>query len=246
MPSNIYLSKFSAQQVEQALERAMSSVQSINGIRPTHSGNIFVEGVTREEGGENTMVGTLYTPYIRDGWLCWENNGGLDNPEPVRLVELAGNLVRTVCGAAPDSEGNLALTPEQLGAVKAAGGTLTGNLTAGGCRITDLPRPASDGEPVTLADLKARHRIFTAVLSPNWTAQGGVFLQTLTAPGITAADAPHITPDYSADPAAARQQKEDWALVSYAEALEGSILFTCLDSAPVGAIPIQIEVMSHE
>lgn len=246
MPSNIYLSKFSAQQVEQALERAMRSVQSINGIRPTHSGNIFVEGVTREEGGENTMVGTLYTPYIRDGWLCWENNGGLENPEPVRLVELAGNLVHSVCGAAPDSEGNVTLTPELLGALKTGGDTLTGSLAADGHRITDLPRPASDGEPVTLEDLKARHRIFTAELSADWTAQEGVYTQTLTAPGITAADAPHIAPDYSADPAAARQQKEGWALICQAEAREGSILFTCLDDAPAVAIPIQIEVMNCE
>lgn len=118
MSSQIYTSAFTGAQVEEALRRALSSVQSINGIRPTHSGNVFVEGVQPEGGAETPAASAVYVPYVEDGMLCWENEAGLPNPEPVALRDFLPDAVYQVCGKAPES-GNVTLTAQDVGAAPA-------------------------------------------------------------------------------------------------------------------------------
>lgn len=118
MSSQIYTSALTGAEVEEALRRALSSVQSINGIRPTHSGNVFVEGIQPEGAGETPAVSAVYVPYVEDGMLCWENEAGLDNPPPVALKDFLPDAVYQVCGKAPE-EGNVTLTPQDVGAAPA-------------------------------------------------------------------------------------------------------------------------------
>ena len=118
MSSQMYTSAFTGAEVEEALRRALSSVQSINGIRPTHSGNVFVEGVQPEGGAETPGVSAVYVPYVEDGMLRWENEAGLPNPEPVALRDFLPDAVYQVCGKAPVS-GNVTLTAQDVGAAPA-------------------------------------------------------------------------------------------------------------------------------
>ena len=118
MSSQIYTSALTGAQVEEALRRALSSVQSINGIRPTHSGNVYVEGIQPEGAGETPAVSAVYVPYVEDGLLCWENDAGLENPPPVALKDFLPDAVYQVCGRAPE-EGNVTLTPQAVGAAPA-------------------------------------------------------------------------------------------------------------------------------
>ena len=118
MSSQMYTSALTGAQVEEALRRALTSVQSINGIRPTHSGNVFVEGVQPEGGEQTPAAGGVYVPYVENGMLCWENEAGLPNPQPVALRTFLPDAVYQVCGRAPE-EGNVTLTPQDVGAAPA-------------------------------------------------------------------------------------------------------------------------------
>ena len=118
MSSQMYTSALTGAQVEEALRRALTSVQSINGIRPTHSGNVFVEGVQPEGGEQTPAAGGVYVPYVENGMLCWENEAGLPNPQPVALRTFLPDAVYQVCGKAPE-EGNVTLTPQDVGAAPA-------------------------------------------------------------------------------------------------------------------------------
>lgn len=83
---------------------------------------------------------------------------------------------------------------------------------------------------------------YTATLGTAWTGSGP-YTQAVAVSGILASDMPHITPVYSTDNATAIAQKEAWSCVSKGEATANGIKFTCFDSKPAVAIPIQIEVM---
>ena len=169
MSSQIFTSAFTGAEVEEALRRALSSVQSINGIRPTHSGNVFVEGIQPEGGAETPGVSAVYVPYVEEGLLCWENEAGLENPPPVALRDFLPDAVYQVCGKAP-AEGNVTLTPQDVGAA-----------------------PAETLESLaTRAYVNGRH--FEAVLTlglEGW--QEGS--QEAALPGVTAADTVMVSPE---------------------------------------------------
>lgn len=50
MATNVFTSRFTARQVETALERALTAVQSINGQQPGGSGDVFMEELHLEKG----------------------------------------------------------------------------------------------------------------------------------------------------------------------------------------------------
>ena len=61
--------------------------------------------------------------------------------------------------------------------------------------------------------------------------------------GILETDMPHVVPVYGDDSDTAASRQEGWSCVSAGKAVPDGILFTCFDSKPDAAIPIQIEVM---
>lgn len=59
MATNVFTSRFTARQVETALERALTAVQSINGQQPGGSGDVFMEELRLEKGEPATLEKTL-------------------------------------------------------------------------------------------------------------------------------------------------------------------------------------------
>ena len=57
--------------------------------------------------------------------------------------------VSSVAGISPNPDGNIPLTAENVGALPSAGGTMTGPLNMNGQRVTGLPAPVANDEPVT-------------------------------------------------------------------------------------------------
>ena len=57
---------------------------------PDSHPTVWVKFGAQGEQGEQGVQGVTFTPYIKDGYLYWENDGGLDNPEPVYIKGPAG------------------------------------------------------------------------------------------------------------------------------------------------------------
>lgn len=133
-------------------------------------------------------------------------------------------------------------------ALPKSGGDMTGAISMGGNKISGLGDPTEDGDAVSkkyVADfVGAKHKIFSATVTVNdWNGAAAPYTQTIGISGILEADAPHITPVYSATLETALAQQEAWGMVSYADAGDGAITFTCLEDKPSVAVPILIEVM---
>ena len=52
-------------------------VKTVGGVAPDDSGNVALP---------DGQDGVTYVPSVEDGWLSWENNGGLPNPEPIYII----------------------------------------------------------------------------------------------------------------------------------------------------------------
>lgn len=68
------------------------------------------------------------------------------------------------------------------------------------------------------------------------------YTQTVAVEGISAEDAPHVSPVYSDALATALAQKEAWEMVSRAKTGVNAITFYCFEDKPTTNIPVQIEV----
>ena len=149
----------------------------------------------------------------------------------------------TVNGQIPDSKGNITLLPVDLGALPTEGGSMTGKLLMGGNQIRNLGEPSRDTDAASKGYVDGKRKCLLSQLDADWSGTGP-YTQKLVLLQIREADTPHVTPVYDEDEEAARSQMEAWQCVSFARALEGQIVFTCLDKKPETAIPIQIEVIS--
>lgn len=149
----------------------------------------------------------------------------------------------TVNGQVPDGSGNITLLPEDLGALPAEGGSMTGNLLMGSNQIRDLGAPTRDTDAASKSYVDGKRKCTVSQLTLDWTGTGP-YNQAVFLPQILETDTPHVAPVYDVDGAAAKKQMAAWQCVSFARAQNGQILFTCLDQKPETAIPIQIEVIS--
>lgn len=118
------------------------------------------------------------------------------------------------------------------------GGTMTGEL--------NVIEPKKDSSAVTKKYVDnyvdAKHFTDTATLSASGWSSSTPYTQTITVAGMLTTDAPHVSPVYSDTLDTAIAQQEAWAMVSKAEAEEGSITFTCFEDKPGNDIPIHLEV----
>jgi len=140
--TNVFASRYTARQVEQALERAMSAVQSINGQQAGVGGDVFLEALKLQKGDpasvEETVVAYAASPSGRDvppgpwsetvppvpqGEYLWTQVTVVFNSgEPVvfytvsRMGMDGHGSVAAVNGFSPDSGGNVTLTASQVGA----------------------------------------------------------------------------------------------------------------------------------
>lgn len=156
--------------------------------------------------------------------------------------DLGENVVRAVNGILPGADGSLTLTLEELGALGLSGGTMTGELSLGGNRLTQLAAPTDSADAVNKAYVDGKRVTMSATLGTGWEG-GGPYTQVLAVEGIRESDMPHITPVYERDDKDFPARKSAWGCVSAASAQAGGILFVCLEEKPDIEIPIQIEVM---
>lgn len=64
-------------------------------------------------------------------------------------VDGLGSVV-SVNNVSPDTDGNVQLTPESIGALSTAGGTMAGAIEMGGNKVTGLGTPTAEGDAVSL------------------------------------------------------------------------------------------------
>lgn len=90
-------------------------------------------------------------PTVAQGAYLWTrifmqyNSGNPVYAYSVSRMGLDGTgAVSTVAGVSPDSNGNVALTADDINAVPTTGGTMTGELVMGGSKITELGTPEDE------------------------------------------------------------------------------------------------------
>lgn len=156
--------------------------------------------------------------------------------------DLGENVVRRVNGLSPDAAGDISLTAEKIGALSASGGTMQGALDMGGCALRNLKTPAEEQDAATKAYADGKRRTYAAALGTAWSGSGP-YVQTTAVSGILESDLPHVAPVYDTDIQRAMAQRDAWSCVGKAESLDGGIRFTCFETMPETAVPLQIEVM---
>lgn len=149
----------------------------------------------------------------------------------------------TVNGREPDSSGSITLLPEDLGALPAEGGSMSGKLLMGGNQVRELGEPTRDTDAASKGYVDGKRKCILSQLDTAWTGTGP-YTQTLYLLGIQKTDTPHVVPVYGEEAEAARSIQKAWQCVSFANAGDAKIVFICLDQKPDTAIPIQIEVIS--
>lgn len=207
-------------------------------------------------------------PTVPQGRFLWTrtvvqfNSGSPVTSYSVTRMGMDGTgTVSTVNGNDADSDGNVIVSAGDVGALPAAGGTMSGNIAMGGNRVTGLGTPTDDGDAapksyvdtaktdaVAAAKEYTDGRRFTAtatLLATGWGDSGDGYGYTLTITGIKSTDYPHITPIYAgvSDIPLSKQQMDAWANVSAAAAGDGKIWFAAYEEKPAVDIKIQIEVM---
>lgn len=165
--------------------------------------------------------------------------------------------VSTVCGVAPDDNGNVSLTAEDVGALSSAGGVILGQMDMGGQKLTGLPDPTEDSDAAgkgyvdtqaaaaVTAAKQAMKTSFVSFLmsSSDWAGDSAPFTLFVPIPGLTTEMLTRAYPLYTGtDTTHDLAVKEASASVSFAKRTEGGITFTCLAEKPATDIPITVEV----
>lgn len=95
-------------------------------------------------------------PVVAQGKYMWTrttNSFNTGNPVVSYSVSRMGldgsGSVSSVAGVSPDSDGNIPLTAENVGALPSAGGGMTGSINMNGQKITGLNSPSTNDEVAT-------------------------------------------------------------------------------------------------
>lgn len=165
--------------------------------------------------------------------------------------------VSTVCGIAPDDNGNVPLTAEDVGALSCVGGVVLGQIDMGGQKLTGLSDPTEDSDAagkgyvdaqadaaVTAAKQAVKTRFVSFLMShTGWVGDSAPFTLFIPISGLTAEMLTRAYPLYTGtDTAQDLAVKEASASVSFAKRTEGGITFTCLEEKPAADIPVTVEV----
>ena len=176
-----------------------------------------------------------------------------DNPHSVTAAQLGlGQVNNTADADKPVSLPQQGAIADACGKVKNAallksGGTMAGQLSMGGIKLTGLAAPEAAGDAVSKQNMEdyvaSRHLSLTAVLTAAaGSGSEAPYTQTVSATGVLATDNPHVTPIYDSSSEKRSQQREGWCLVSDGSAEAGKIRFLCDEEKPDVDIPIWIEV----
>ena len=165
--------------------------------------------------------------------------------------------VSTVCGVAPDDDGNIALTAKDVGALSCVGGAGQGQIDMGGQRLTGLADPTEDTDAagkgyvdaqaaaaVTAAGQAVKTGFVTFFLdAAAWEGSAAPYSLFIPISALTSEKLARVTPVYTGtDLARDLAIRDACAAVSYAKRATGGITFTCLAEKPAVDIPVTAEI----
>lgn len=214
--------------------------------------NGSVTGVPGEDGSD----GATFTPHMSDsGILTWTNNAGLENPGAVDLTGPRGE--QGIAGTNGKSPYQLAMEEGFTGTQATFNHALANIACHGSDHETDGSDPVSVStgmlrdSSVTTAKLHdaavtgdklsagAVSHIYTATVSTVWTGDAAPYTQSVSVPGMTAADSPVVDIVPSSDFDTAQDQLDAFACIY--RIVPGADSVTVYSSEPTDtAVPIQL------
>ena len=133
-------------------------------------------------------------------------------------------------------------------ALPKSGGAMTGTMTMGaeiamgGNKVTGLGAPVDAGDAATKAYVDGKHLLFSITIpASGWSDWGnGFYGQSITIPGISENDTPHIAiNDFGTGWYIA---KEEYSKIGRAWSIQNTIHFQCYQEYPTIDISIIVEV----
>lgn len=193
-------------------------------------------------------------PTVAQGAYLWTrvamtfNSGTPIYAYSVSRMGLDGTgAVSKVCGKEPNSNGNVELEAENVGALPSVGGLMTGNIVMNSHQIKVLGAPTDSADAATkgyvdTALSNAKTIAKTATLTAAGWSASAPYTQSVTVSGLTDAKRAMAYPVYGSNTATNLALKEACGMVSFASRSGSVLTFTCLEDKPTVNIPITVEV----
>ena len=193
-------------------------------------------------------------PTVAQGAYLWTrvamtfNSGSPIYAYSVSRMGLDGTgAVSKVCGKEPNSNGNVELEAENVGALPSVGGLMTGDIVMNSHQIKALGAPTDSADAATkgyvdtaLSNAKTIARTAT-LTAAGWSASAP-YTQSVTVSGLTDTKRAMAYPVYGSNTATNLALKEACGMVSFASRSGSVLTFTCLEDKPTVNIPITVEV----
>lgn len=193
-------------------------------------------------------------PTVAQGAYLWTrvamtfNSGNPIYSYSVSRMGLDGTgAVSKVCGKEPNSNGNVELGAENVGALPSVGGLMTGNIVMNSHQIKVLGAPTDSADAATkgyvdTALSNAKTVAKTATLTAAGWSASAPYTQSVTVSGLTDTKRAMAYPVYGSNTAINLALKEACGMVSFASRSGSVLTFTCLEDKPTVNIPITVEV----
>ena len=193
-------------------------------------------------------------PTVAQGAYLWTrvamtfNSGTPIYAYSVSRMGLDGTgAVSKVCGKEPNSNGNVELEAENVGALPSVGGLMTGSIVMNSHQIKALGVPTDSADAATkgfvdTALSNAKTIAKTATLTAAGWSASAPYTQSVTVSGLTDTKRAMAYPVYGSNTATNLALKEACGMVSFASRSGGVLTFTCLEDKPTVDIPITVEV----
>lgn len=124
-----------------------------------------------------------------------------------------------------------------------SGGTMAGEISLDGKKVTGLGEPEASSDAVTKAYADAKRQVLSLTLyAAQWT-ETAPYTQTVLANGLLASDWPRMEPLYTGVEETDRPIHGAFSCIGYGIPLANRMTFFCLDSKPEADIPLRLEVL---
>ena len=156
-------------------QNSSGSQNSGDGTGPSTS--LIYASVMYQESDSGTVIptGIWHTdiPAVVPGKFLWTRiTQQFSTGDPIiaySVSRMGADALISVCKILPDDTGNIALTPSDIGALSANGGTLTGSINMNGQKLIGLNAPGAEDEAATkgYADQKLSMELIWENASPS-------------------------------------------------------------------------------
>lgn len=193
-------------------------------------------------------------PTVAQGKYLWTrvtlafNTGSAVTSYSVSRMGLDGTgAVSKVCGKGPNSNGNVELEAENVGALPSTGGLMTGHIVMNSNQVKMLGAPSDNADAANKSYVDtALNSVKTVSVSATLTVAGwsssAPYTQSVTVSGLTDTKRAMAYPVYGSNTAINLALKEVCGMVSFASRSGSVLTFTCLEDKPTVNIPITVEV----